>query len=77
VLTTGTGSGKSLAYIVPIVDAVLRERAANAGAAPGRYLYRDGTGLGGGLKSDDTQTLRARRGRLWSHWERERVITLA
>lgn len=31
VLTTGTGSGKSLAYIVPIVDSVLRERAANAG----------------------------------------------
>jgi len=27
VLTTGTGSGKSLAYIVPIVDRVLRERA--------------------------------------------------
>src|SRR5215208_4066824 len=26
VLTTGTGSGKSLTYIVPIVDAVLRER---------------------------------------------------
>src|SRR5207249_798864 len=25
VLTTGTGSGKSLAYIVPIVDSVLRE----------------------------------------------------
>src|SRR4029078_2810851 len=24
VLTTGTGSGKSLAYIVPIVDAILR-----------------------------------------------------
>ena len=31
VLTTGTGSGKSLAYIVPIVDSVLRER-----AGPGR-----------------------------------------
>lgn len=31
VLTTGTGSGKSLAYIVPIVDRVLRERAANGG----------------------------------------------
>ncbi|MGI5132970.1 protein kinase domain-containing protein [Pseudonocardia sp. CA-107938] len=27
VLTTGTGSGKSLSYIVPIVDRVLRERA--------------------------------------------------
>ena len=26
VLTTGTGSGKSLAYIVPIVDRVLRAR---------------------------------------------------
>lgn len=34
VLTTGTGSGKSLAYIIPIVDAVLRERASE-GAAPG------------------------------------------
>ena len=33
VLTTGTGSGKSLAYIVPIVDRVLRDRA--AGRAPG------------------------------------------
>lgn len=30
-LTTGTGSGKSLAYIVPIVDSVLRERAAAGG----------------------------------------------
>ena len=32
VLTTGTGSGKSLAYIVPIVDAVLRERERRGGA---------------------------------------------
>ena len=28
VLTTGTGSGKSLSYFIPIVDHVLRERAA-------------------------------------------------
>ena len=34
VLTTGTGSGKSLAYIVPIVDRVLKERQA-AGANMG------------------------------------------
>lgn len=33
VLTTGTGSGKSLSYIVPIVDAVLRGRDGTAGAA--------------------------------------------
>jgi hypothetical protein len=33
VLTTGTGSGKSLAYIVPIVDRVLRGK--DAGAGPG------------------------------------------
>ncbi|WP_344922663.1 DEAD/DEAH box helicase, partial [Plantactinospora mayteni] len=33
VLTTGTGSGKSLGYIVPIVDRVLRDK--DAGAAPG------------------------------------------
>ena len=33
VLTTGTGSGKSLAYIVPIVDRVLREK--DAGRRPG------------------------------------------
>ncbi len=31
VLTTGTGSGKSLAYIVPVVDAALRDRDANGG----------------------------------------------
>jgi len=33
-LTTGTGSGKSLAYIVPIVDSVLRERDAAGGHRP-------------------------------------------
>lgn len=31
VLTTGTGSGKSLAYIVPIVDSVLRQRQSSGG----------------------------------------------
>lgn len=31
VLTTGTGSGKSLAYIIPIVDAVLRANSDNGG----------------------------------------------
>jgi len=31
VLTTGTGSGKSLGYIVPIVDRVLREKDAGGG----------------------------------------------
>lgn len=35
VLTTGTGSGKSLAYIVPIVDAVLRENADRGSRRPG------------------------------------------
>jgi ATP-dependent helicase YprA (DUF1998 family) len=34
VLVTGTGSGKSLGYIVPIVDRVLQERGAS-GASPG------------------------------------------
>lgn len=36
VLTTGTGSGKSLAYIVPIVDRVLKERQAAGPQAGGR-----------------------------------------
>ncbi|NYI03821.1 protein kinase domain-containing protein [Allostreptomyces psammosilenae] len=36
VLTTGTGSGKSLSYIVPIVDRVLKERQAAGPAAGGR-----------------------------------------
>ena len=33
ILTTGTGSGKSLAYLIPIVDSVLRERAAGTYSA--------------------------------------------
>ncbi|MFF7352745.1 protein kinase [Streptomyces filipinensis] len=36
VLTTGTGSGKSLSYIVPIVDRVLKERQAAGPNAVGR-----------------------------------------
>ncbi|MFB8167440.1 protein kinase [Kitasatospora purpeofusca] len=36
VLTTGTGSGKSLSYIVPIVDRVLKERAAAGPGTAGR-----------------------------------------
>ncbi|MFJ8282511.1 protein kinase [Streptomyces griseoviridis] len=36
VLTTGTGSGKSLSYIVPIVDRVLKERQAAGPDAGGR-----------------------------------------
>ncbi|MGI5122302.1 protein kinase domain-containing protein [Marinactinospora thermotolerans] len=36
VLTTGTGSGKSLSYIVPIVDRVLKERQTAGPAAGGR-----------------------------------------
>ncbi|WP_425827544.1 protein kinase domain-containing protein [Streptomyces fractus] len=36
VLTTGTGSGKSLSYIVPIVDRVLKEREAEGPRAQGR-----------------------------------------
>ncbi|MGW2891058.1 protein kinase domain-containing protein [Streptomyces griseoruber] len=36
VLTTGTGSGKSLSYIVPIVDKVLRERDEEGPSAPKR-----------------------------------------
>ncbi|MBB6119496.1 protein kinase domain-containing protein [Nocardiopsis algeriensis] len=38
VLTTGTGSGKSLSYIVPIVDRVLREREQEK--AQGRHTKR-------------------------------------
>ncbi|WP_123977639.1 protein kinase domain-containing protein [Streptomyces sp. Ag109_O5-1] len=36
VLTTGTGSGKSLSYIVPIVNQVLKERQAAGASAGGR-----------------------------------------
>ncbi|MHB8290503.1 MAG: DEAD/DEAH box helicase, partial [Acidimicrobiales bacterium] len=41
VLTTGTGSGKSLSYIIPIVDAVLREKdaaRARGGSQPARGI---------------------------------------
>ena len=40
VLTTGTGSGKSLAYIVPIVDRVLRARQAGDRQATGQGDHR-------------------------------------
>jgi superfamily II DNA/RNA helicase len=33
VVTTGTGSGKSLCFFIPLVDAILRERQRNPGAA--------------------------------------------
>lgn len=39
VLTTGTGSGKSLAYIVPIVDRVLRERASGRPGVKAFIVY--------------------------------------
>jgi hypothetical protein len=43
VLTTGTGSGKSLAYIIPIVDSVLAAGVAGTGkcAAQLRLYPRD------------------------------------
>lgn len=43
VLTTGTGSGKSLAYIVPIVDRVLKERQAAGTAAGAGYARSSST----------------------------------
>ena len=39
VLTTGTGSGKSLAYIVPIVDRILREREASPRGVKAIVVY--------------------------------------
>jgi hypothetical protein len=39
VLTTGTGSGKSLAYIVPIVDRILRERATSSPGVKAIVVY--------------------------------------
>ena len=39
VLTTGTGSGKSLAYIVPIVDHVLRDAARGDGRIKAIVVY--------------------------------------
>ena len=38
-LTTGTGSGKSLGYIVPIVDRVLRERAISGAGVKAIVVY--------------------------------------
>jgi hypothetical protein len=49
VLTTGTGSGKSLAYIVPIVDALLR--GGRAGSSEGHLALS--------LHRFDTTNLRA------------------
>ena len=46
VLTTGTGSGKSLAYIEPIVDTVLSERAANGGRRVPGVKAASGRGSG-------------------------------
>ena len=34
VVTTGTGSGKSLCFFIPLVDAILRERARSPGGPP-------------------------------------------
>lgn len=39
VLTTGTGSGKSLAYFVPIVDRIVRERGEGAGGVKAIVVY--------------------------------------
>jgi hypothetical protein len=39
VLTTGTGSGKSLAYIVPIVDRVIRERTTSGPGVKAIVVY--------------------------------------
>src|SRR6202034_2624711 len=39
VMTTGTGSGKSLGYIVPIVDRVLRDRATSGPGVKAIVVY--------------------------------------
>lgn len=39
VLTTGTGSGKSLAYLIPIVDTILRERRGRNGRTEAIVVY--------------------------------------
>jgi ATP-dependent helicase YprA (DUF1998 family) len=39
VLTTGTGSGKSLAYFIPIVDAILKARADDPASADTRHRH--------------------------------------
>ncbi len=63
VLTTGTGSGKSLSYIVPIVDRVLRARDHVGQARPGDHRLPDErTGQQPGQRAGEVPAGRLRRG---------------